>query len=271
MERRVALTHPDRVLYPDSGMTKADVARYYEAVAPVLVPHLRGRPLMLGRWPGGVHERGFGQFDCRGHPAWMTTYPLRMRNGDVFDVCVVDDEPSLAWLAQQGVIELHPYLWRADAPERPIDIVFDLDPGAPAGMRECCAVALAVRERLGAVRIDARVKTSGGSGLHVVTSADAPKRRARTIAGELMRERADLVTDHMSKEARRGRVFVDWSQNDARKQTIAPYSLRATDQPRIATPVSWDEVARGAGGASLAFSPAEVVARVRELGDLFAR
>src|SRR5207253_3940135 len=172
VSRELALTHADRVLWPATGTTKADLVAYYRDVAPVLVPHLRGHPLMLGRWPEGVAARGWGQLECRGRPQWMSTYPLRLRTGQIVEVCVVDDPDSLVWLANQGVVELHPYLMRANAPDRPTTIVFDLDPGAPAGLPECAEVALLLRDRLAGVRISAAVKTSGSRGLHVSAAVE---------------------------------------------------------------------------------------------------
>jgi bifunctional non-homologous end joining protein LigD len=275
MTRDVAITHPERVLYPATGMTKADVVAYYRTVAHVMVPHLRGRPLMLGRWPEGVEGRGFGQFECRGRPQWMSHHALRLTDGRVVETCVADDARSLVWLANQGVIELHPYLYRVDAPDRPTAVVFDLDPGAGAGIAACCEVALLVRERLDALGLAAVVKTSGASGLHVFAPARGAtfaetKALARRIASELARDRADRVTERIARDARARKVFVDWVQNDERRQTIAPYSLRAARVPRVSTPLSWDEVRAGALGARLVFGPDEVLERVRSRGDLFA-
>lgn len=272
----VAISHPERVMYPATGFTKADVLAYYRAVAPVMVPHLAGRPMMLGRWPEGVDGRGFGQFECRGRPEWMSSAPLRLRDGRVVDVCIVNDEPSLVWLANQGVLELHPYLARWSSFDTPLAIVFDLDPGPPASLVECCRVALRLRDVLGEHNLRAVAKTSGGSGLHVFVPLNVPvtyadtKPFARSVAARLAADLPDLVVDRMSKAVRPGRVFIDWGQNDERKQTVAAYSLRAADSPIVSTPLSWGEVAAGVDGAALVFSPADVIDRISRLGDHFA-
>ncbi|HUQ42257.1 MAG TPA: non-homologous end-joining DNA ligase [Candidatus Limnocylindrales bacterium] len=271
----IAYTHLDRVLWPTTGTTKAELVRYYAEIAPVLVPHIKGRPLMLGRWPEGVNARGWGQFECRGRPSWMASYPLRLRDGRVVDVCVVDDERSLLWLAQQGVVELHAYLARMNAFDQPLSVIFDLDPGAPAGLPECRDVALLLREALAARGLGAVVKTSGATGLHVsVPIAEGPrfaetKQFARSLAAGLVARRPDLVIDRMSREERRARVFIDWSQNDERKQTVAPYSVRAMSRPFVSTPISWNELANSDPGA-LRFTMHDVPSRVARYGDLFA-
>ena len=277
-EREIALTNLDRVLWPSTGTTKRDLIRYYADVAGVIVPHLRGRPLMLGRWPYGVEGRGFGQLECRGRPDWLASFALRLRDGRRLEVCVVNDAPSLVWLANQGVVELHPYLARAQAFDAPSAVVFDLDPGAPAGLRECARLALALRELLSSLGLRAYAKLTGGSGLHVfvpLNAADArydeTKAFAREIAARLVRADPDVVTDRISRAARAGKVFIDWAQNDERKQTIAPYSLRATRRPEISAPLTWDEIDRLAEGETLgALGPNDVLTRVRALGDPFA-
>jgi bifunctional non-homologous end joining protein LigD len=257
----VALTNLDRVLWPAAGFTKGDLVDYYRAIAPVLLPHLRGRPLTLWRFPLGVHERGFWQNECRGAPPWLPTTELR---GQRF--CVVDDERSLLWVANLGTVELHPFPFRLEAPERPLALVLDLDPGPPAALDECREVALLLRERLDAPR----VKTSGKGGLHVLAappaSFAAAKQRARSLAEELAAERPDLVVAAQRREARRGKVLVDWLQNDPTRALAAPYSLRAARRPLVSAPVTWDEVERG----ELVWEAADVLARVERLGDLLA-
>jgi bifunctional non-homologous end joining protein LigD len=267
----VALTNLDRVLWPRTGFTKGDLVSYYRDVAPAILPHLVGRPLTLWRYPSGVHERGWWQNECRGAPDWLRVAELR---GQRF--CVVDDEMSLTWVANQGTIELHPFLARVDAPETPTAIVLDLDPAPPAGLPECCEVALALRERL---RLDALPKTSGGSGLHVVaplrerTTFATTKALARELAAELAVELPGLVVATQRRADRPGHGLVDWLQNDATRSTVAPYSLRAMPVPLVSTPVAWDEVercARDRDAAALAFSPPDVLARLDAHGDLFA-
>ncbi|MFN2484660.1 MAG: non-homologous end-joining DNA ligase [Candidatus Limnocylindria bacterium] len=277
--RSVRLTNLDRVLWPATGFTKRDMLDYYLRVGPTLVPHLAGRPLMLGRFPEGVEGRGWGQFECRGRPDWMASVPLRLRTGVVREVCVVNDMPSLMWVVNQGVIELHPFLARADAFERPTSVVFDLDPGPAAGLAECARAALRLRGVLDEAGLRAYVKTSGSSGIHVFVPIDAThsyaetKAFARRIAARLASENPELVIDRMTRSLRAGRVFVDWAQNDERKQTVAPYSLRATARPLVSTPITWDEVGTAAAGsdpAILAFGPSQVTERTRDCGDLFA-
>lgn len=257
----VTLTNLDRVLWPRAGFTKGDMIAYYRAIAPVLLPHLADRALTLWRYPSGVHRRGFWQNECRGAPEWLRTVELR---GQRF--CVADDEDSLLWLANLGAVELHPFPFRLREPETPLALVLDLDPGPPAGLEECGRVALLLRERLES----ARVKTSGRGGLHVLappppTFAEA-KAQARRLAQGLAAERPDLVVAFQRREARRGKVLVDWLQNDPTRSTVAPYSLRGAERPLVSTPVTWEEVERG----ELAFEADEVLARVDRLGDLLS-
>jgi bifunctional non-homologous end joining protein LigD len=262
----VNLTNLDRVLYPQTGFTKGDLVDYYRRVAPTILPHLAGRHLTLWRFPSGVHERGFWQNECRGAPEWMRTAEIR---GQRF--CVVEDERSLLWLANLGTIELHPFLALADAPELPLALVLDLDPGAGMDILDCARLALDVRERLG---LRAYVKTSGSLGVHVVaplaepTTFDETKARARGLAEELARERPDEVVAVADRHARRGRILVDWLQNDATRSTVAPYSLRGTPIPLVSTPVTWDELAAAREPRDLMFTPDEVLARIDRAGDL---
>ena len=257
----VPLTNLDRVLWPETGFTKGDLVAYYRAVARVLLPHLRDRPLTLWRYPSGVHRRGWWQNECRGAPSWLRTASLR---GQRF--CVAEDERALVWLANQGVVELHPFPFRIGAPDRPLALVLDLDPGAPAGLDACREVALLLRDRLR----DAQAKTSGRGGIHVLAPAPPSfveaKERARRLAEDLAAERPDLVTAVQRRHERRGKVLVDWLQNDPTRSTVAPYSLRGARRPFVSTPVTWDEVERG----ELVFEAADVLDRVDRLGDLLA-
>ena len=276
--RRVSLSSPDKALWPAVGFTKRDLVDYYVAAAPVLVPHVAGRALTLGRFPSGVEGRGFAQTECRGAPEWLTTVTLPTRSGETRRYCVVEDASSLAWLANLNTIELHPFLSLAERPDEPTVVVFDLDPGPPAGLVECCTVALELRERLGAAGLASFPKTSGGVGLHVCAPLNTPasfaatKAFARRVAGALARDQPGLVVDRTSRSLRGGKVLVDWVQNDATRSTVAPYSLRAALVPLVSTPVGWDEVARTASSRTadaLAFGPADVLERVARLGDVF--
>jgi bifunctional non-homologous end joining protein LigD len=277
--RTLALTNLDRVLWPSTGTTKAELIDYYARIAPAIVPHLAGRPLMIWRWPEGVHRPGWDQFECRGRPEWMASYRLEMRKGEIATTCVINDAASLVWIANQGTVELHPFLARSDAFQRPSAVVFDLDPCPPAGAVASCRVALLLREILGALSLASFPKMSGRAGMHVYVPLNsdvgyaATKAFARAAARLLAREHPDLIVDRMSRSLRWGKVFIDWSQNDERKQTIAAYSLRATERPFVSAPVTWDEVARAArrsDASALVFSPADVLERWRTLGDPFA-
>ncbi len=277
--RTLPVTNLGRVLWPATRFTKDDLLAYYRAVGAAMVRQLAGRPLMLGRFPEGIDRPGWGQWECRGRPEWMSVATLRMKDGREVETCVIDDVASLLWAANQGTLEFHPYLARAASFETPTAVVFDLDPGVPAGILECAAVALALRTVLDAHGLAAFPKSSGGEGLHVFVPLNTPatyeatKAFARATAARLAADAPDLVVDRMAKAARGGRVFIDWGQNDARKQTIAAYSLRTTVQPRASAPLSWEEVERAVVSrdpAVLRHGPAGVVARLESHGDLFS-
>ncbi len=276
--RRVRVSHPDRVLWPRTGTTKRQLIDYLLGIAPVLLPHVRGRGLTMRRFPEGVDGPGWFQAECRGGPPWMRTFDVAGRGGETWHYCVVDDAAGLAWMANLGTIELHPFLSTIDRPAEPTALVFDLDPGLPAGLVACARVALELRTRLGRLGLDAWVKTSGSLGLHVEAplapghSFARTKAFARALAAELARELPDLVIDRIDRAARTGRVYVDWIQNDASRSTVAPYSPRATPWPLVSTPVTWDEVravVRSAEPRALVFGPADVLRRVDRFGDLF--
>jgi bifunctional non-homologous end joining protein LigD len=278
--RRVRLTSPDRPMWPAAGLTKGWLVDYYLAVAEAILPHLAGRPLTLARFPEGTHRRGFLQNECRGAPPWMRTAVLPLRNARERRYCVIDDAASLAWVANLAAVELHPYLLDAADPERPLELVVDLDPGPGAGLADCCRLALRMRELLGEHGLDPRVKTSGRVGLHLlapVAGMTFPETRAlaRELAERVVAEAPDAAVATQKRSERAGRVLVDWQQNDARRSTVAPYSLRAgAAAPRVSTPLAWDEVeaaARDPGAAArLRFAPADVLRRLELHGDLFA-
>lgn len=275
----VELRRPDKVLWPATGFTKADLRAYYEAIAPVLLPHLADRPLTLARFPDGVEVPGWYQTNCHHRPSWMRVAPVVGRRGQPLAYCLIDDVAGLAWAANAAAIELHPFLARAAAPDRPLVVVFDLDPGPPADLLTCARVALAVRACLAQRGREAYVKTSGAAGLHVVALARPretfaeTKPLARAIAEEVGAALPALTVATMARAARAGRVYIDWRQNDANRSTIAPYSPRATRVPLVSAPVTWDELeeALTAGEARrLAFAPADVLSRVQRSGDPFA-
>jgi bifunctional non-homologous end joining protein LigD len=268
--RRVELTTPDRMLWPAAGFTKRDLLDYYLRIAPVLLPQLADRPLTLGRFPQGVEGRGFAETECRGAPEWLRREPIHLRNGEIRNYCVIEDEAGLAWLANRSAIELHPFLGL----ERPRAVVFDLDPGEPADVVDCACVALLLRKVLGE---DAVVKTSGSVGLHVFVPTRSTfgetRARARAVAEDLAAAHPELVVATTDRSARTGRVLVDWMQNARMRSTVAPYSLRAAPWPTVSTPVSWDEIERAAAERRpelLTFLADDVLRRVDRLGDLFA-
>ncbi|HWH43392.1 MAG TPA: DNA ligase D [Thermoleophilaceae bacterium] len=280
-EEPVKLTNLDKVLYPASGFTKGEMIDYYRAIAPVLVPHLSGRPLTLKRYPDGVEAEHFYEKRCPKHrPDWMKTVEVPSdRSGGPIDFCVVDSPEALLWTAQLASIELHPSLSRGRNLRAPSAVAFDLDPGAPADIVDCCQVAVWLRGMFGQLGLEAFPKTSGQKGLQVYVPLNGRVHYGRTkdfaheAAKALAAQFPDRVVSQMKKDLRKGKVFVDWSQNDFHKTTISVYSLRATPEPRVSTPVTWDEVegALASGRAEyLAFGPAEVLERVERHGDLFA-
>lgn len=266
---KVALSSPDKVLFPETGFTKADLAAYYQRVSHALLPHVGGRPLTLARFPEGIDRYGWYQTNCKGHPEWIAT-----RRVGTQDYCVLADEAGLAWAANMGAIELHPLLALAEDVDRPLVLVLDLDPGVGADIADCCRVALQARALLAEAGLEAFPKSSGGLGLHVYAPVDGTATYAETrpLAHELARRLAEedprRVTDRMPTAERAGKVFVDWSQNGPTKSLIAPYSLRANPRPTVSMPLTWDEIER-ADPHALVFSPEDAIARLEEAGDMF--
>jgi bifunctional non-homologous end joining protein LigD len=289
--RELKLTNLDKVLYPKAGFTKGEVVDYYARAAPAMVPHLAGRAVTLRRFPEGVDDTDAAFFEkrCPKHrPDWVKTATVEAgpRAGDI-DFCVCEDLPTLVWMAQLAAIELHPSLSLAKEPDRPTVLAFDLDPGPPAGVLDCCRIALRLRDLFEHFELRAFAKTSGSKGLQVYVplndpavtyEADGPdgqgtKPFARAIAQLLEKQTPDEVVSKMKKVERRGKVFVDWSQNHRRKTTIAVYSLRARERPTVSTPVTWEEVERAVkkgDAGSLAFETGDVLKRIEKHGDLFA-
>jgi bifunctional non-homologous end joining protein LigD len=225
-----------------------------------------------------VHEKGWYQTNCRG-PDWMPVATVPGRRGDTFRMCLVNDERALMWVVNQGTVEVHPFLSAADTPDNPLALVFDFDPGPPAGLIQACAVALDVRARLALDGLVGVAKSSGSSGLHVYVGLDGShsfaesKAYARGIARELVAQAPDRVTDGFRYAERTGRVLIDWRQNEWARSTVAPYSLRATPWPSVSTPLRWDEVERIAASddsGPFVFPPAVVQERIDRDGDLFA-
>jgi bifunctional non-homologous end joining protein LigD len=275
--RDVAISNPDRVLFPAAGFRKRDLVAWYDAVGEVLLPHIRRRPITLVRFPEGVEGKGWYQAQCRGRPSWLPTFEVEGAAGEVLRYCLVEEPAALRWLANIGTLELHPFLWAADAPYEPTHLVFDLDPGPPATIVDCCRIALRLRPMLEAIGGEPVAKTTGSLGLHVVVGVapgatfSATKAFARTVAEALAADAPEFAVARSNRAERRGRVFVDWVMNDGGRSLIAPYSLRAMTWPLVATPVSWDDVEGAADGADwrgLYFLPEEVRGRIDRLGDL---
>jgi bifunctional non-homologous end joining protein LigD len=276
--RHLSLSNLDKVLYPEARFTKAEVIDYYHRIAPVLVPHLEGRALTLRRWPNGVDRPGFFEKRCPSHrPPWLPTAPGPGDHNGTIAYCRFDEPAALVWAANMAALELHAPMAKAVDLEAPLAVVFDLDPGAPAAMRECCLIALEIRDVLARLELEAFAKSSGSKGLQLYVPANSPLTHdgagafALAVAQVVEQRRPQDVVTVMTKAERRGKVFIDWSQNSRHKTTIAVYSLRARPRPTVSTPVTWSEVEAGAAGdAELQFEAPAVLERVRLLGDLFA-
>jgi len=275
--RDVRVTHPDRVVWPATGTTKEELIDYLLAVAPAMLPHLRDRATMLWRFPEGVEGPGWFQAQCRSRPDWVPTHDVIGRRGDVLHYCVIGEPATLAWLANLGTIEFHPHLWRTDDPAEAASLVFDLDPGPPAGLVEAAVVAVALEDRLRSLDLQPLVKTSGSLGLHIVVplapgaSFGSTKAFGRRVAEELADERPADVVARSGRAARAGRVYVDWIQNDRNRQLVAPYSPRATPLPGVSMPLTWDEVRVMAAGDVTGLRPtfAAMLRRLSSIGDLW--
>ena len=284
--RTLTISNLDKVLYPESGTTKGEVLNYYARVAEVLLPHLADRALTRIRWPDGTAGNQFFEKNMpQGAPKWLRTVTVpstgsRGGSGDSITFPVVEDTAGLTYLANLASLELHAHQWRVGDDGRPLNpdrLVIDLDPGSPAGLHECCQVALMVRDKLAERGLSSAPVTSGSKGLHLYAAlpgkltADEVRDEAQGIAQELTGERGDLVVWKMTKALRPGKVFLDWSQNTGAKTTITPYSLRGKGRPYVAAPRDWDEVEAGAedpeGLDQLLLD--EVLARIDDDGDIF--
>src|SRR5256886_1773739 len=279
-DRKIQVSNLDKVLYPKVGFTKGQVIDYFIRVAPVLLPHLKDRPLTMKRYPNGVEGQFFYEKNCPSHrPNWVKTAKVWSEgNNRMMDYCLAQDLPTLVWAANLADLELHTSLSRKNNVERPTMMVFDLDPGAPADIVQCCQVGLWLRDLLTKMKLESFAKTSGSKGLQIyvplntAVTFDQTKDLARALAQLLEREHVDLVTSNMSKAVRKGKIFVDWSQNDEHKTTICVYSLRAREEPTVSTPVTWDEVAiclKKKKADLLKFRCEKTLSRVEKMGDLF--
>ncbi|WP_326551163.1 non-homologous end-joining DNA ligase [Micromonospora sp. NBC_01813] len=280
--RSLELSNLDKVLYPGAGFTKGEVIDYYTRVSAVLLPHLAGRAVTRIRYPNGVDGQFFFEKNAPAStPDWVRTErlptPGSSRGREEIDFVVADDLPTLVWLANLAALELHTPQWRVGAD--PDLLVVDLDPGAPAAIEECCAVAVLIRDRFADDGIACYPKTSGRKGMQLCApvaaaqSADEISGYVKRVAEELERRSPKTITSKMAKRLRPGRVFIDWSQNNAAKTTVAPYSLRAGPVPAASTPLTWPEVeatAAGEPGVVRQFTAAEVLDRIERYGDLLA-
>ena len=279
--KKLAVSNLEKVLYPKAGFTKGQVIDYYTRIAPVLLPHLKDRPITLKRYPEGVDGFFFYEKQCPSHrPDWVkTTEVPSHREAGKIDYCVINDVPALVWAANLADLELHTFLHRAPAIDRPTALAFDLDPGAPADIVLCCKVGMWLRAMFEDLGVQSFAKTSGSKGLQLFVPLNRPisyektKSFAHAIAERLEREHPEEVVSRMQKALRKGKVLIDWSQNDEHKTTVNVYSLRAKEQPTVSTPVAWEEVEvtlqRG-DPSRLIFHTEAVLQRVEKLGDLFA-
>jgi bifunctional non-homologous end joining protein LigD len=271
------LSNLDKVLYPDVGFTKGEVIDYYARIAPTMLAHVSDRCVTLRRYPNGVDQKSFFEKRCPSHrPDFVAVAPGPGDRGGVLEYCRFDDRASLVWAANMAALELHTPMARADDIESPTMVVFDLDPGAPATITECAEVALDIRAALAGIDLELFPKTSGSKGLQLYLPLNTPATHdhagefALALAQMMEKHHPERVVSNMKKELRKGKVLIDWSQNSRHKTTVCAYSLRARPHPTVSTPVTWAEVEAAAGGAPLSFEVADVLARVDELGDLFA-
>ena len=276
--KKLAVTNLDKVFYPQTGFTKGEVIDYYVRISPVLLPHLQRRPISLKRYPDGVEGIFFYEKQCPAHrPDWIKTARVSKKEGGAIDYCMINDLPALVWAANMADLELHTFLHKAPAIERPTVLAFDLDPGPPADILASCEVGLLLRKLFDSLGMESFPKTSGSKGLQVyvplnkVITYDKTKPFAHAVAQLLESQFPDKVVSLMSKSLRKGKVFIDWSQNDDKKTTVSAYSLRAKDHPTVSTPVTWKEVeAAVKKRKALSFETTDVLRRVEKFGDLFA-
>ncbi len=276
---KLALSNLDKVLYPEAGFTKGEVIDYYVNVGDAILPHLADRLLTRKRWPDGTGKQPFFEKNTpRGTPDWVRTAFMAEHGDDGVEYVVAEDLATLVWLANLAALELHVPQWKVGprgGPRDPDLVVFDLDPGEPADIIDCCNVALALKELLASDGLTAYPKTSGNKGAQLYVpiepaTAHRTSAYAKKLADQLAGVIPDDVVSSMEKRLRTGKVFIDWSQNNAAKTTIAPYSMRGIDRPTVSTPLTWDEVAEATKAADLRFETSDVVQRLEQHGDLLA-
>jgi bifunctional non-homologous end joining protein LigD len=280
-KREIGLSNLQKVLYPATGFTKGQVIDYYVRIAPTILPHLKGRPITLKRYPNGVDQKFFYEKRCPSHkPDWIKTQNVKSeQDKEDINYCTLEEPAGLAWIGNLASIELHCLLSKAPKLDQPTAVAFDFDPGPPAGRLEAVRVLLMVRGVMDHLGLESYPKTSGGKGMHLYVPLNTPvtfdqtKNFARTLAQLLEREHSDLVTSNMLKSKREGKIFMDWSQNDSHKTTVCVYSLRARERPTVSTPVSWNELEKASkkkDPALLEFLAQDVIKRLDKVGDLFA-
>ena len=275
--RALKVTNLDKVLYPLVGFTKAQVIAYYVNVAPVMLAHIEDRGVTFKRWPDGITAEPFFNKRAPSHrPDWIGTCIGPGDKGKGIEYPMLSEVAALAWSANLAALEIHGPMARCGEIDSPSILVFDLDPGDPATIIECCQVALSIRSVLETVGLEAFAKTSGSKGMQLYVPLNSPHTHqhasdfALAVAQLLEKQQPNAVTANMAKKQRTNKIFIDWSQNSRHKTTIAPYSLRGKDRPTVSTPISWDEVSDGADGEWLSFEATEVLERIEEFGDLFA-
>ena len=275
--RTLSVSNLDKVLYPETGFTKAEVIDYYVRVAPTILAHLGDRGITMRRFPDGVDAGSFFEKRCPSHrPEWVQAALGPGDRGGAIEYCRLTEPAALAWAANMAALELHAPMARVDDIDAPTMVVFDLDPGPGTAMTECAVVAGWIRTVLDAVGLRAWPKTSGSKGLQLYVPLNAPHTHdhassfALAVAQLVERDHPELVVTTQRKEARAGKVLIDWSQNSRHKTTICVYSLRARPHPTVSTPVTWDEVVAAAEGAPLSFEAPDVLDRLDAHGDLFA-
>ena len=278
--KRLSLSNLEKEFYPSCGFTKAHVLEYYRRVAPFIIPHLKNRALTLKRYPEGVEKDFFFEKRCPSHrPAWVKTAEIPQDDGEGMTVCLVNDLETLIWAENLASVELHVPLARANSPETPDSMVFDLDPGDHATILECARVALILRDLLSRMGLASYLKTSGKKGLHVYVplnrkeaTFEDTKIFSKAVAGTMQKHYPDLVTARMAKKEREAKVFINWSQNDASKTMICVYSLRAREKPIVSFPLEWRDLENPAGDGDperLKVMHSEAVSRAEKKGDLF--
>jgi bifunctional non-homologous end joining protein LigD len=276
---KVEVSNLQKVFYPKTGFTKGEVIDYYVRISPVLLPHLKDRPITLKRYPNGVEGFFFYEKQCPPHPEWVRTTDVPRSDGTDISYCLMNGLPALIWAANLADLELHTFLHKAPKIGQPQFLVFDLDPGAPADILACCRVGLRIRKLFDALGLRTFPKTSGSKGLQVyvplntATTYEKTKPFARRVAELLQAHAPGEVVSNMQKALRKNKVLVDWSQNDDHKTTVSVYSLRAKDRPTVSTPVTWKEVEaalKAKKASALTFEAGALLKRVEKLGDLFA-